>query len=75
MNLLDPILGESLRKKLLAVLAVLNALLVVLQVAADQLESLPSWPWVATASAALTGAVVALTRLTVIGNRVLPPQE
>ena len=74
MNLLDPILGETWRKRLGAALLVINALLIVLQAALDALGSLPIWPWVPGASAAVTAAVVALTHLSTIGNRVLPKE-
>jgi hypothetical protein len=74
MYLLDPIIGETWRKRLGAAVLVLNALLIVLQVAAEQLQGLPSWPWVASASAALTAAVVGLTHLTAIGNKVFQPK-
>ena len=42
MYLLDPIIGETWRKRLGAAVLVLNALLIVLQVAAEQLQGLPS---------------------------------
>lgn len=69
-TLLDPILGADARKKAGAVLAVANVLLVVLQVAADQLQTLPSWPWVATASGVLAAGTFYLTKFTTIGNKV-----
>lgn len=75
MYLLDPILGETWRKRLGAALLVLNAALIVLQAVLDALGSLPSWPWVAGASAAVTAAVVGITHLTAVGNRVLPPEQ
>lgn len=73
MHLLDPIIGATWRKRLAAVVLVLNAVLLVAQAALDALGGLPSWPWVATASVAVTGAVAALTHLTSLGNKVFPP--
>jgi hypothetical protein len=71
----DPILGEKVRKYAGGALAVANVLLVVVQVAADQLQSLPAWPWVAGVSAVLSSAVFYLSKFTTFGNRMLPPAE
>lgn len=75
MHLLDPIIGAKWRRRLGYAVLVLNAVLIVAQAALDALGGLPSWPWVTVASGAVTAAVVALTHLTAVGNKVFPPDQ
>lgn len=71
----DPILGARARKFAGVLLVIANAALVVLQVAADQLAALPSWPWVSSASGTLAVVAFWLAKFTTFGNRVLPAEE
>lgn len=69
-NLLDNSeLGAKVRAFLTLVLALVTAVVGVLEGALDVLSVLPEWEWVGTASMGLTAAVVYLGRYTKLGDK------
>jgi hypothetical protein len=71
LNLLDPELGRKIRHALTIILTVLSVALLILQKAADVLESLPKWSWVSQVSLWIVTAVQMLTYWSSIGNKVV----
>jgi hypothetical protein len=70
LDIFDKDTGAKLRAFVVVVLALISAVVAVLQGALDVLQTLPDWDHMASAATFISGAIVFLGRFTALGNKV-----